>query len=759
MNGDKIFRGKFLNCSLIIIAIVAAVLFVSMSEVTASADNGMLCGTVSDLEKIFKTNETIISDKPPIDYIISKANYDLSVIGIHTDYAGVKASYDIEILTEKWIKIKLINGEFAIRDAKLDGKDISLIAEQGSYHLILNNQKGKHKLEINSLIRIKKDTGNTKYIKFGDIPETSISTVRIGIQEINISVEIEGSFGTEIEESFWQNKTIVTAILRSGKGIGITWYPKREKIIEKEKLPVKLYADVNSLVSIGEGVMECYTSIDYSIPQGSTNQFRIQIPESVNVLDVRDIYGNPIKEYNIDNKNILLIRVPYEISDSYKIILKYEKDMNKTSVISDIPEINALDVEREKGYIGISAKTNVEINIINSSDVQRVDVQELPQSVWKQSRTPLLFGYKYLKHPYSITIDIKKHEDIPVLVAAIDYAKIVTLLTDDRKGLTKATYYIKNNRKQFLEVTLPEGSEMWSAFVSDAPVKPAKNEYGKILIPLSRSSEYEGSLYTFSVEFVYISNISKFGYFGTNNYEIPVVDIPISQINLLLYLPDDYDFIKFEGSMKRTDYFEEYIQGAIPKAMVPTSPSQVSNVMIYKENDETKASGGANRNAPVQDQYNFQAELQEATEKGVLPVRINIPQNGKAYYFTKLLIVEYKKLNVDATYIDSEIYKLAGIIVLLFILVPGFYVVRNIRKLKNKNNLIKILFIIVVPLIISYFLIRVWNYAVIGWAILVIGAVIYRIYLLIKEEHVIGKKNTNVEEKNENVEENNKNKK
>jgi len=704
-------------------------IFINLLAVNASAD-GMLCGTLSDLEKMFAANATTPPDVPPAFYIISKVNYDIIV---NDDFAETSAVYDIEILTDDWVKIRLINGKFAIKNARIDGTDTSLFTERGMNYLILNNKKGKHKLQINFLVEVNEDVpGDSKTVKLADLPETSISTLRIEIPEKDIGIEIEPSFGQGIEESFSPDKTIATATLVSGSGFSVVWHPKREKII-KEKLPAKVYAEVNSLVSVGEGVMKCYSVIDYSIAQGSAGQFRVQVPAGVSVLEVTDLYGNPVKDYKIDN-NIILIQTPYDITRNYKIILNYEKDMGGTSAVSSIPGIKVLDVERETGYIGIEARTNVEISVVESSGAARVDVNELPQDIWSRSKNPLLFGYKYLKHPYSVTLDIKKHEDIPVLVAAVDYAEIITLFTEDEKSITKATYYVKNNRKQFLEVTLPKDSEIWSAFVSGAPVKPARdNESGTILIPLSRSQGYEGSLYAFPVEFVYISNIPGFGKFGKNDFEIPSVDIPVSQLNLLLYLPEDYDFIKFEGDLEEVDYFIGYKPGISLSATRPAatiSQMQASNVgdenIIY-EAKEDGAKIGAKVNAEIQQ---VQQDILEATEKGILPVRINIPQSGKAYTFTKLLVVEDKKLNVGASYIDSGIHIWIGRIVLLFILFTGFYAVRGMRNLRGQ--LIKILLIIIVPSIISYFLSGVWYYATFGWVIVIVAAVVYGAYLIVR---------------------------
>lgn len=716
---------KNLNKNLIggMIAVALILSLFALNVFASDGSDGMVCGTLSDLEKMFASNAAGAEDLPPADYIISKADYNILV---SDGIAEASSAYNIEVLKDGWVKIKLISGScISLKSILIDGADASSLMEKDVNYLILNNKKGKHKLEINFLVKINEGNfgDDSRDMKLGDIPEAPISILKIEIPKRDIGIEITPSFDTKINE--YGNKTIATATLVSSGGVSVVWHPKREGII-KEKLPAKVYADVNSLISVGEGVMKCYSIIDYSITQNSINKFRIRIPSDINVLEVSDFNGNPINEYKIED-NTLLIQTPYEASKSYRIILRYEKDMGGTSAVSNVPEIKLLDVERENGYIGVEARTNVEINTAESSGVTRIDVNELPQEIWMQSKNPLLFGYKYLKHPYSVTLDIKKHEDLTVLVAAIDYAKIMTLLTEDGKSITKATYYVKNNRKQFLEVALPKNSEIWSTFVSDAPVKPSKNEDGKILIPLSRSAGYEGSLYAFSVEFVYITNISGFGIFGSNTYEIPSVDIPISQLNLLLYSPKDYDLIKFEGDMKKAEYFEGYDTYGAQNYGQETKNAQG---LPLPPPVMTQSGGASNVDYSQNEAIAFQNEIIAATEKGVLPVKVNIPENGKLYTLTKLLVTEDKKLIISAEYINSEIYTWIGRIILLSILVLGFYVVRSLKNLRKQKT--KILLIIIIPSIITCFLSDLWNYAIFGWSIVFIAAVIYGLYIVIK---------------------------
>ena len=114
--------------------------------------------------------------------------------------------------------------------------------------------------------------------------------------------------------------------------------------------------------------------------------------------------------------------------------MTYERNIGEGSVVAEVPSIKAVGVERENGYFGVAARTNVELAVNKLDRVTPIDVKELPSSIWGRSANPILLAFKYLNHPFNITIDVTRHEELPVLVAAVDVANYVTLYTEEGKG-------------------------------------------------------------------------------------------------------------------------------------------------------------------------------------------------------------------------------------------------------------------------------------------------------------------------------------
>ncbi|MCK4492238.1 MAG: hypothetical protein KAU03_06415 [Candidatus Altiarchaeales archaeon] len=645
-----------------VVGLISIFLF-SMAVQAEDAGDWMICAKYPDLGVLCGRDNVTLPEKPPVDYIISGADYK-GVVKEET--ASISVIYDLEVLRDGWVEIPLLSSDVALENARLDGKKVSLLAKDGRHELIINIS-GKHKLEIDFLVKVSSsvDSSNLRF----NIPQTSVSKIRAEIPKTDIGVSIESSFSAETTER--NGRTYVSATLTSTDLLSMKW-SRKIVVPEPESLEPKVYAEVFTLLSVGEGIISGDTTIHYSIVQAGTAHFILSLPVDVDVLDVS---GNKLKDWRVKEskgRKILDVYLNSEVQGTYQLSIRYEKTLQGTSAVSEIPEIQVLGVEREKGYLGVEARTNVEITVADVSGANKIDVKELPHQIIGRTQRPILFAYKYPKHHYTIVLDIKKHEEIAVLSATIDSASLITLVVGDGKSITKGTYYVKNNRKQFLELELPPNSRIWSTFVSGSPVKPAKSEEGTILIPLSKSTGGSESKISFPVEVVYATEIPYMGYFGTSVFMLPKADIQISQLNMVLYLPEEYDFLRFDGNMKKVRGRRRY---AFPGVPAPTAYNGAEpNVMMESQ---------------VADMEEFRGAVQKAAEKGVLPVQVSVPQEGRVYGFSKLIVTDDQQPRVQTIYVNSEIYSWFNLMVFLCVFFAGLKVMGRLTMSADSLGWIK----------------------------------------------------------------------
>jgi len=145
--------------------------------------------------------------------------------------------------------------------------------------------------------------------------------------------------------------------------------------------------------------------------------------------------------------------------------------------------------------------------------------------------------YEYVPAPHAILEGVHKLPPGCLLVA------------EDGQMMTEATFSVRNNGRQFLEVALPAGAQVWSAFVAGQAVRPTLRE-GKLLLPLERTGSDEGAI---SVELTYVSAQKFPATRGNVEMISPALDVPVKEAQWELYLPVDFNYQKFAGTMARIE--------------------------------------------------------------------------------------------------------------------------------------------------------------------------------------------------------------
>ena len=587
-------------------------------------------------------------------YAIYRTDYKAE---IEEDVVTVKGSIVFEVFKKGWTQIPLAKNTVGLIEVSVNRGTSFVVMQSGKYYLMID-KPGRYTLDMEFLIKASRERENGPgNFSFESIPAL-ISQFEFAMEEDDVEIFVEPSIRLEVKKA--PKKTVAWAVMPNTNTITVRWSKALPKeTITPVKLEPKVYVDTVSSVSIGEGLIRCQSILNYSILQSEISNARIALPEDIAILDVQ---GKNLRDWKISQKeNLQYVDVYFTFGTkgNYTLNVTYERKIGDGSVVAQIPWIQALGAEREKGFLGLAAATNVELAINKTENATLIDVKELPSSLWGMTANPILLAFKYLKHPFTIAIDVTKHEEVPVLVATIDSAAFVTLQTNEGKSLTKAIYQLRNNVKQYLRLTLPEESVLWSVFVAGKPVKPAKDKNGHILIPLEKSQLREEGLTQFPVEIVYLDKTPTMKFLGNIKLNLPQNDIPISSLQWSLYLPSEYAYFNFGGDVKQ-----------VKASMFP-----VADDFRTKERAPMSKAAGYRLESNVGQQFagqsvvteGFYDEVQSAQMKGVLPIRIDIPQEGKLFYFSKLIVTEKESPSVSVRYCKG--FRHAFTIVKLLLLV------------------------------------------------------------------------------------------
>jgi hypothetical protein len=307
-------------------------------------------------------------------------------------------------------------------------------------------------------------------------------------------------------------------------------------------------AEVANVITLSDALASGRAVIRYDIQNAPVGEFRLKLPAAFQNIEVtgsnirrRDQTG---EEWRVELQN--------KVSGTYLLTVTWEQPGNFKTNDLEVTGVQALGAERETGVVAILARPPLQVAAGKASEeLVKIDARELPDwagvgdAAARVDGESVVLSYRYVRPGYKLALEVKRFEDAAVLQALVDNVHLTTVVADDGQMMTEMALGIHNNGRQDLELELPSGATVWSAFVAGQPVRPTRRD-GKLLLPLERSSADGAPV---SVELTYV-NVEKFPRRkGRVDLASPKLDMPLKNARWELYLPPDFEYGKFSGSM------------------------------------------------------------------------------------------------------------------------------------------------------------------------------------------------------------------
>jgi len=314
----------------------------------------------------------------------------------------------------------------------------------------------------------------------------------------------------------------------------------RVKTVAPERKQGQFDARIDTLVSLGDVTMKGSATVEIDVKSGTILDLSLQVPGGVNVLGVS---GPSLRTHDVrdaeDGGQVIEMEFTREMDGQFRIEVNYERIMESAAAEALVPTISVTDAEVEHGRIAIEALTAVEVRAITVERLSGLDINELPQQLVLKTTNPILLAFRYVnaKPPFKLALKITRHKEIDVQVAAIERADYKSLVTRDGLVVTTARLMVRNSQRQFLRLTLPPDSQVWSVFVDGKPEKPAfatdgiKENGSAVLVKMINSAR------GFPVDIVYATPIQDIDGLGTVSSRLPRPDMVVTHSRWDVFLP------------------------------------------------------------------------------------------------------------------------------------------------------------------------------------------------------------------------------
>lgn len=570
----------------------------------------------------------------PVNHVIK----DLALKGkVQKDFVSFDATYKIEILNKEWVYVPVLSTMVGLKSAEFDGKPAP-ISTDGSTFRILSEEIGEHTLKLKFDVKLN-ETGNTKSFNF-NMPVLPITRLAIEVPEVPVKLNINNSSGERSEVK--DKKTITYANLVGQGNVNVEWKsnlvqlkkPEIVKILQQEsKLPSKVLANIETLISVDEGIMQGFSTYRCQIFHKPVEKLTLAIPDDVEIISVSSMSdivrkGPPvITDPNKDKPGKLLtVYFNSKIKDNASFNIAFEKIFENKKIEESIPTIYLVgkEINKSDGYIAIQSLGNIEIKEIALSNITPDD--QLPSSLENSAQNPILLSYQYImtntKDFYQLKLEIIPSTDAAVQVAMVDKAQIDSRLSSNGILTTKADYTIRNMSEQYFRFKLPEDAEILTGLINGQPVQVEKKtssengtqKKGAKAEDEIKNPEYLINIKNYQDETPFVLSVmyrenKKFNFINhiLNKYNLiapNVLNMRTLTLSWSAYIPHGMKYWYFTELNKGYENYASYIRGKVASGLVSTVTSsgaydysgndrQIMNVApnAYIENDDNKASG------------------------------------------------------------------------------------------------------------------------------------------------------------------------
>lgn len=548
--------------------------------------------------------------------------------------------------------VPVIGIDAVVLSASHQGRPVSLV-KRGDRWLWNTRARGPVELTVDFVVPPRGPRGSIEY-RFGVI-ESPVTKLFGFFPFEGLSPRVSGAVTSEVRPV--EGGTELEATLRPTRQIHVVGlYDVRGD----DQAGAKVYGETHNLVALGEDSIELFSVAQFTILYAAERRFRIELPAGYEIVSADGQGAFTYRVETIDHRPVLVGETAFGMRDRYEISLRLERALGPGDTRVRLPVPRLLDVERDTGFVAIEVPGKLSVEKVEGEGLVGIDVRELPRAIVENAVTPVVRAFRFADRRSAAHAEIARYPEAALAAGGVDHLKAVTVLTADGNAMTEARFSIRNNLKQYLTVKLGDGAKVKSAAIDGEPIKPSRDDEGRILIPLVRSRRSGSTLVPFRVQLVYEEALPALGLLGRTKLRLPEIELPIASVAWRVRTPGGYE---------TTDLTSDHA----PQTFVKNAGWQGTGGFFDAAEDpyDLMAQG---IDPSISDEH--RAALREGRASGAVPVRVSVPEAGHALSFSSYWVDPARPVEVRFSYARTPLVMGAAVIATVLMALFGFFFVR-----------------------------------------------------------------------------------
>ncbi|MHC4391995.1 MAG: hypothetical protein ACYS22_11860, partial [Planctomycetota bacterium] len=440
--------------------------------------------------------------------------------------------------------------------------------------------------------------------------------------------------------------------------------------VELEPRRTEIDVLAQHLVEVADGEVRTTHLLDYNVLHAPTETLQFRAPSVLDdVLKVDAQQKTEVKkEAGADGETIWTVSFQPPVLGAVTLTLTHQSELEGliAGQARSVPIrlVRPLGARSEQGFVAIRKEGTLEI-VPQAVDMEATTVSELPP---KLRRGQIYSTFRYFAESPSLALELTRYDYTQLATTAVQLMHLKSLITEEGMIKTRATLFVQNTERQYLELVLGSGARILTLSVNGVTQAPKRKKDGAAtLIQIPRSAGAHG---TFPVVFVYEEPApgGEMGSFGGVEYAAPRIagGVPVQKTELELYLPPGAVYLSPSGSFSSMTRAPG-LWGRFRSLITGTAAGAVSS-----------------RREP-----RFVVE-------GLAGIEIEIPTEGRELKRFESLTEEAR---LELSYMNNSLYWLLDFLIALGAAIGGVFALRNLFP----KPLVGVVVLLLVGLLLSWF--------------------------------------------------------
>jgi type II secretory pathway pseudopilin PulG len=288
-------------------------------------------------------------------------------------------------------------------------------------------------------------------------------------------------------------------------------------------------------------------------------ELRLRLPEGTRV---RHVEGAPVAGWSLAADGAIVVRLTRALQGRASLDVVYDVALPPGGGAAEIAIPRVEGALRERGFLAVAPRAPVEVDAHDAKrhELVPVEADALPQGLTRRALAPVLAAYRAVAPGARLVLPITPLQAAARTTLVVHRVNGLTVMTRRQDGgeagpltrTSKLVMHVQNASHRYLDLTLPEGSEILACAVARRPVAPLRDpdRPGRLRIPIVRSGPASGGLAPVPVQVSYRVEAGAGEDAGAVAVPLPVIHAPVVETDWKVYTPEDMHVLGFSGDLR-----------------------------------------------------------------------------------------------------------------------------------------------------------------------------------------------------------------